>query len=103
MKFDWHRVITPRAWVQMYPVDWEWDSELNELLDTKPILPAKYEDYLGQYTVSIDSKRIWTENYPYAYGYMLKMSEVTNRRCTGLPSMKTRKRLRKMILSQNNS
>jgi hypothetical protein len=81
---DWGRLI-PGYWVQNYPTDLEWDAVLNTIMDE-----AK-EVHLSAYTTKIDGIVIWTHNYPYAYGRCYSIRE------TGVPKVKTRKRLRKFV------
>lgn len=85
MKFEWQRLL-PMYWYQEGPTDWDWDATLNEILDN-----AK-EVGLSTYTTTIDGVRIWTSNWPYAYG-----SFYHNGSNEGVPSIKTRHRLRKLI------
>jgi hypothetical protein len=82
---DWGRLI-PGYWVQNYPTDLEWDKALNTLMDE-----AKEVHLKSSYRTEIDGVVIWTHNYPYAYGHCY------GRFVTGLPKVKTRKRLRQFI------
>lgn len=83
MKFEWKRLL-PKYWFQQGPTDWDWDTILNEILDTADKVKV------GNHTANIDGVDIWTSNWPYAYGNCYSYS-------SGLPSIKTRHRLRKLI------
>lgn len=88
MKIDWYRLL-PRYWFQNYDTNWEWDQVLNEVLDSEPEVKVNY------CTTKLGSIEVWTENYPYAYGRLYKNMDAFN----FLPSVKTRKRLRRYIES----
>ena len=83
---DWLRVITPSAWLQLHPTSMEWDKRLNYLLDNHDIK-------LGYLTIDIGGVEIWASNYPYAYGSAHDGSSFRN----VLPTVKTRKRLKKLV------
>ena len=84
MRIDWHRLL-PGYWYQDSPTDWEWDKLLNEILDD-----VKSVKIGLHHTSNLDGVEIWTSNWPYAYGALYGHS-------SGLPSVKTRKRLKAAI------
>lgn len=65
--------------------DRDWDKIISAALDEHGLKVGYYEAQVGPYT-------IWTGNYPYAYGKLKRGGSD----CSGLPSMATRKRIRKM-------
>ena len=83
-KIDWQRLI-PSYWMQNYPTSWEWDALLNALLD------EQHQITFGSLTVTIGGAEVWAGNYPYAYGHPYA-PEIHS-----LPSVATRKRLRRAI------
>ena len=93
MPFDFHRLITPTAWAQVGTTYWSYDRMLNDLLDSNPKV------MVGYCTTTLISQgkvyEIWTANYPFAYGGLYGDSSI-------LPSVKTRKRLRKYILENDS-
>lgn len=91
MKFDWHRLFTPTAWVQLYPVNWDYDKTINDLLDNISYIKKEY------CVTRINGIPIWTENWPYAYGRTYGFRKGSSPTDFQLPSIKTRKRLRKII------
>lgn len=95
LKIDWERIITPKAWIQIGKTDWHWDAKLNELLDNYPVEKLKYsiKRYVSPHVCKIGNYKIWIANYPYGY--------ITDQRADKLPSVKTRKRLRKAYQSSD--
>lgn len=94
MNFDWQRLLAPKAWIQLGPTDWEWDAALNMALDNHSLGKRSFGyQEVGPFMV-------WINNYPYGYGN--RVSGASD--LTGLPSYKTRKRLKsemgKTLLSQ---
>jgi hypothetical protein len=87
LKIDWYRFI-PKYWFQNHKVNWKWDADLNNILDTAE------EVVLGLHTTTIDGVQIWTGNWPYCYG-----NPYTPRGGAAdfLPSVKTRIRLEKFV------
>lgn len=84
MKIDWYRIF-PIYWLQNSPTCWNWDTELNRLMDEGGITD------LTNYIATIGDVKIWIRNYPYAFGSNYKNpAEV-------LPSVATRKRLLKLV------
>ena len=54
-----------------------------------------------EYTLSIqDGRRIWTENYPYAFGGFSNLLNRHSELSHGLPNVETRIRLRKYVASK---
>lgn len=84
---DLYRLL-PGYWAQNYPTDDCWDAALNIALDKFGITAI---DYL---TVSVGPFEVWGSNYPYAFGY--DRADGLQR----LPRVKTRMRLRRMLLEQ---
>jgi|TARA_R100000084_G_scaffold108987_1_gene73382 hypothetical protein len=92
-KIDWYRLL-PYYWIQNKPTDWEWDEFLNTLMDNHKV------DVLCGYRAKIGGYTVWIENWPYSYGdFYGKEGKCGN----GLPSVKTRKRLRKMVKEAKKS
>lgn len=85
MKIDWYRLL-PGYWYQHSPTDWEWDKILNESLDELKSIKIR------PYTATLDGVEVWTSNWPYAYGTWYSYGDLS-----GMPSVKTRKRLRTVI------
>lgn len=81
---DWYRLL-PSYWFQNTPTDYAWDATLNRAMDRHTIIPGYLTAKVGPYTV-------WAGNWPYAYGKLY-----TGPIGTGLPSVATRKRLRRSI------
>lgn len=90
MKFEWKRLL-PKYWYQQGATNWEWDAILNDILDNAD------EVKVSSYTTKIDGVEIWTSNWPYAYGSFYRYG-IEN----GLPSIKTRHRLRKLVEAGRN-
>lgn len=86
MKFDWHRLIRPRSWVQLYKTNWEWDALLNDMLDNQQPVAVR------EFAATICGVEVWTANWPYAYG-----SPICPKTINVLPSMKTRLRLKRAL------
>ena len=82
---DWHRLL-PLYWLQNEPTDQGWDQALNMLLN-------KHEPEVGNgpHTVTIGGVEVWIGNWPYAYG------KAYGKHSSGLPTVVTRKRLRKAV------
>jgi hypothetical protein len=91
MRIDWERVFKPLYWSQLYPTCWEWDALLNEILDKAEKIENR------TYTANIDGVEIWTSNWAYAYGSPYVRMNKTD----VLPSVKTRKRLKKVVENYN--
>lgn len=92
MNFDFHRLFTPSAWIQSTPTDWEWDKQLNALLDTNPRVISLDEFHVELEVAENKSIELWVANYPYAYGFPYSYSSRL------LPSYKTRKRLKNYLM-----
>lgn len=86
MKFDFYRLL-PQYWVQNTSTDWCWDQQLRDLILSQQPIDVRR----SKYTVKIGQYIVWTANYPYAYG-----SNCGDER-SGLPSISTRKLLRRRI------
>lgn len=87
---DFQRYLIPAYWYQNYPTIMEWDKKLNDLIDAgAPISNASV------YSIKLGDVRIWTGNWPYAYGhpYGTPVDEM-------LATVRTRKRLRSYIIQQ---
>jgi hypothetical protein len=84
---DWYRLL-PSYWIQSYPTSKEWDTALNKLMDTYPLV------VVDEYTVMFGGTELWVGNYPYSYGNWYSKRNLPK----VLPSVKTRKRLRKLFL-----
>ena len=82
-KFDWQRWVNPLNWIQFGYTSWEYDAALNKALDNYGISSVGYS------TCDVNGRHIWIGNYPYSYGNIEDSS--------ALPSMKTRRKLRRMI------
>lgn len=78
--------LLPRYWIQNYPTNMEWDAMLNDLMDRYPPTDR------GDYTVTFGPVEVWIENWPYAYGRIDRPTHVDL-----LPTVKTRKRLRRLV------
>ena len=85
MKFEWRRLL-PQYWYQQSETDWEWDRVLNNLLDNHTYVK------LGHFVLELDKAEVWIENYPYSFGSLYSFRAIT-----GVPSVKTRIRLKKFI------
>ena len=88
MPCDCYRFL-PMYWCQARNTDWAWDQILNELLDSNPTFS------LFGYTLIINNTPVWVENYPYSYGYIYTADWYNFN--NGIPSVATRKRLRKIV------
>ena len=88
MRIDWQRLI-PGFWFQNYPTDWDWDAALNGALD-------RHEPVMGFCTAKVGGFTVWVANWPYAYGSPTTKSGA--RDIPILPSVATRKRLRRAII-----
>jgi hypothetical protein len=86
--FDWWRLV-PIYWWQNEPTNREWDAMLNRLLDEHS--PVK-----GYCTARLGPVDVWASNWPYAYGSAWRPVERD-----GLPMVRTRRRLRKMLEAQD--
>lgn len=87
---DLYRLL-PQFWSQNCETCHMWDTVLNELLD-------KHEPVnVDQYTVKVGTYPVWVANYPYGYGnlYSHKYPHLK-----GLPKVKTRIRLKKILEAQ---
>lgn len=79
---DWRRLL-PRYWLQNEPTDRYWDAAINLALDsTLPIV--------GRLTFTVGKTEVWIGNWPYAYGSQCRAS-------SGLPTVKTRLRIRAAV------
>jgi hypothetical protein len=85
---DWYRLY-PDYWFQNYPTSKEWDTVLNTLMDTHPLV------VVDMYTVKFGDTEVWIQNYPHAFACRYTRTNVAP---VVLPSVKTRKRLRKLQL-----
>ena len=85
-KIDWLRFL-PMYWIQNNPTNFDWDDKLNDLLDKNTVLISR-----TGYSANIGGVEVWIKNYPYAYGSPYGRWEMDV-----LPSISTRKRLRKAV------
>lgn len=85
---DWQKLI-PRFWMQTRPTDLEWDAQLNAALDYFPVTD------LSEHTCRVGPFEVWTRNWPYAYGRLYSLNGKYSN--SGVPLVRTRKRLRKAI------
>ena len=85
---EWRRLL-PKYWVQLEKTDWAWDKKLNELLDSNPTIT------LGYLTVFLNNAEIWVGNYPYSYGQLY--TPARGSKATGVPSIKTRNRIKDIV------
>jgi hypothetical protein len=81
---DWYRLL-PQYWIQADSTDYDWDKTLNELLDKHEIY------YYNGFVARIGRARIWTTNWPFAYGSLVD-DDLND--LSGLPKVATRKRLK---------
>ena len=79
-----YRLLHPTFWLQNYPSDESVDILLNVMMDADA--PVK----VGEHETQIGDLRIWTSNWPYAYGRVQGMGDP-------MPFPLTRVRLRKYI------
>jgi hypothetical protein len=86
--FDWRRLI-PRYWLQNDPTDYVWDHLLNKSLDLYEV-----KEVTSPYLVSAGPFQIWVSNWPHAYGKYYGIG--------GLPTVKTRLRLREAVYSMRS-
>lgn len=82
-KFDWQRWVNPLNWIQVGHTNWDYDAALNKALDNCGI------SSVGRFTCEVNGRDIWIGNYPYSYGNIHGSN--------ALPSMKTRRKLSRMI------
>lgn len=103
MKIDWERIITPSAWTQGGITDWDWDAEVNRLLDDNQLYLCRYRysDTICEFTAYLGPHYIWVGNYPFSYGS--QYSSGMSARNSKLPSVRTRKRLKKAIRSETKA
>ena len=94
MKIDWQRLFTPTAWFQIYQTDRLWDKELNDILDN--IQSIEFTNY----TTTINGITLWTSNWPYAYGFAFDGHAFS--KTPALPTMKTRRKLRRLVSLYSN-
>lgn len=86
--FDFYRLLPP-YWLQNDPTSKEWDAALNKALDSGQIKK------LSSHTVDVGPYTVWIENWPYGYGRPRPNGVMVN----AMPTVKTRKRLRKAIVA----
>jgi len=87
--FDWWRLV-PVYWFQNEPTDRVWDAVLNHALDHFQPVPGYMTAEVGPFTV-------WCANWPYAFGSRY------NPQNTGLPMVRTRRRLRAMLYASQRA
>jgi hypothetical protein len=89
MPIDCYRFL-PKYWYQNYSTDYIYDTILNDLLDSNPIITD-----LDDYTITFNNTtNIWIHNFPYAYG---SLRDKNYMRISTLPSVATRLRLKKIV------
>lgn len=84
VKDFFYRLLRPRHWLRNYKTCKEWDSFLNELLDSNLVEKER------NCSVKIGEVGVWISNYPYAYGSPYSPYELDI-----LPKPRTVDRLRK--------
>lgn len=84
------RLTHPSFWIQVGETDWEWDKELNTLLDTNTIRRVSFG------TSRVGEVFVWTENYPFGYGNKRDIYSFFD--VSGLPAPLTRKRMHSMLM-----
>lgn len=84
------RIVNPCFWIQVKPVDWEWDRYLYGMI--KSGMPVTQRE---KYTVRIDGIKVWSSNYPYGYGNHYDYD-------SGIPSPITRILLKKYIAANTS-
>lgn len=98
------RILRPNFWFQNYPTCDNYSNEIENLIDN-------YADVevLDEFTAKIGGKKIWIENYPYAYGreivmfedyyymYGVYFHENLNEESEVLPTARVRKKLKDYI------
>ena len=83
---DWYRFL-PRYWSQNKPTCRQWDAILNKALDEFGVTDV------DRHHCRVGPLQVWIANWPYSYGTAYGAD------CpyTGLPTVATRKRLRREI------
>ena|ERR1700749_3735191 len=87
MVVDWYRLL-PAYWYQYCATSPLWDEALNEALDSGISSADYYRCNVGGYSV-------WIQNWPYDYGGMVGGDD--GRSIVGLPTVRTRLRLRAAV------
>lgn len=87
-----YRLPRPHCWVSNYPSDEKQDEFINLCIDNNLFVDPDESRGHNIVKVGIEIIRIWTDNYPYAYGHIYSSGE--NKSC---PSFRTRKRLRNYL------
>lgn len=88
-------IFTPIYWFGEHYNNRGWDDLLNTLMDedTKVILCS------SKLICTMGDREVWIGNYPYTFGY-LYLGVGTSLSPQTMPSLPTRKRLRKYILAE---
>ena len=89
------RLVNPTFWIQNQKTS----DEMTIFVDT--VINEDLASACDEFTISIrDGRRIWTENYPYAFGGFSHLRNSRNGLTKGLPNVETRIRLRKYVASK---
>ena len=89
------RLVNPTFWIQ----DQKTSDEMTVFVDN--VINEDLALACDEYTLSIqDGRRIWTENYPYAFGGFSDLQNSHSELLHGLPNVETRIRLRKYVASK---
>ena len=89
------RLVNPTFWIQ----DQKTSDEMTVFVDN--VINEDLALACDEYTLSIqDGRRIWTENYPYAFGGFSNLLNRHSELSHGLPNVETRIRLRKYVASK---
>lgn len=86
---DWWKFV-PGFWMQNDATNRVWDAALNEALDVFGV------SNVDRHTCQVGPFQVWIENWPYAYGNKHPGD-------TGLPMVRTRRRLRRMVAEGDRS
>jgi len=79
VRWFFYFLVRPRWWLRNSPTSLVWDTWLDHALDN-----PKFEGGYGCYTITLNDREVWVENYPYAYAH--------ERHASGLPKRSTAKR-----------
>ena len=81
-------ILNPNFWLRNFATNWEHDAWLKSALKN-PIFK-----HIDDYTISLNGQPIWTENYPYSYGYLYAYLGTSKPK---LPSRATALRLHDLV------
>lgn len=98
------RILRPNYWIQNYPTCDKYSDEIENLIDS-----GAEVEVIDRFTAKIDGRKLWIENYPYAYGreearvenyyymYGVYFYENLNEGFEVLPTARVRKKLKNYI------